>query len=111
MESIRRPLYFLLTGMAISAVLLLLSAGEAIKNEKSTAAARQAAYKEKPPIGWILREYDGHAALFRENADKPYQILDTEVWLLPEADRAALREGIYFQSEAELRALLEDWDE
>lgn len=111
MESIRRPLYILLTGMAISAVLLLVSAGEAVKHEKSTAVARQAAFQEKPSFGFILREYEGHLALFREGSEKPYKILETEVWLLPDEDRLAVQEGILVKTEAELRELLEDWDE
>lgn len=111
MESIRRPLYFLVTGMAISAVLLLVSAGEAVKHEKSAAVARQAAFQEKAPVGYILREYEGHLALFRGHVDKPFRILDTEVWLLPEEDRLAVQEGIFVETEAELRSLLEDWDE
>lgn len=111
MENIRRPLYLLLTGMIISAVILLISAGKAVRTEKSIAAARQAAYQERKPVGFVLKEYQGHLALYRENAPAPYCILDSEVWLLPEEDRLALEEGILVENEQALKALLEDWDE
>lgn len=104
-----RPLYVLLTAMTISAVLILVSAGKAIEHEKSAAAARQVVLRTQE-VGYILRESAGHLALFRENSPRPYLILDTEVWLLPEQDRLALADGIYLSTEAELQALLEDWD-
>lgn len=105
-----RPMWLLLTAMTISAVLVLVSAGKAVEHEKSAAIARQTTVRRTEEPGFVLREADGHLALFRENADRPYRILDTEVWLLPEEDRQALAEGIHVASEAELRVLLEDWD-
>lgn len=104
-----RPVWLLLTAMTISAVLVLVSAGKAVEHEKSAAIARQAVRKTEEP-GYVLREADGRLALFRENADRPYKILDTEVWLLSEEDRQALAAGIHVPDEQSLRALLEDFD-
>ena len=64
----------------------------------------------KDVVDRINQEYEGKAALFRENSQTPYQILDLEVWLLPEADREALKEGISAEDEETLRKILEDWD-
>lgn len=110
MEQIRKKMYFLLTGMTVSAVLLLTAAAETVKHEKSTAAVREASLRPQPSPGFVLKEYEGRMALYRENAPRPYRILDREVWLLPEEDRLALQEGILVATEQELRQLLEDWD-
>lgn len=105
-----RCMMLLLTAMTISAVLILVSAGKGVERRKSAAAARQAGMQERAPVGYVLREYEGHLALYRENGIRPYRVLDTEVWLLPEEDRAALENGILLETEQELRQLLEDWD-
>ncbi|MCR4645566.1 MAG: hypothetical protein K5695_09195 [Oscillospiraceae bacterium] len=104
-----RPYWMLLPVMAFSALIVCVSAGKNVEYEKSASVARQAVRKTEEP-GFVLRESEGHLALFREGAERPYQILDTEVWLLPEADRQALAEGIVVKDEAALRQLLEDMD-
>ena len=96
--------------MLICAVIVLVTAARLIVREKSTAAAREAAMQERPPIGYLLGEYDGHLALYRENSRRPYRILTAQVSLLPEADQAAVAQGIPAATEEELRALLEDFD-
>jgi len=110
MENTRIPIAVLLVSMTISAVLLVVSAGNAMRQQKEIQVEKAAALAEKEPVGFILKEYEGKAALFRENSERPYQILDLEVWLLPEADRIALEQGIFAQDEAELRKILEDWE-
>ncbi len=100
----------LLASMTISAVILVVSAGNAVRQHKETNIQKAAVLAEKEPIGYILKEYQGKAALFRENSEKPYQILDIEVYLLPDADRQALEAGIFAEDELVLRNLLEDWD-
>ncbi|MBR1528779.1 MAG: hypothetical protein IJ642_05710 [Oscillospiraceae bacterium] len=110
MENTRFHMGMLLVSMTISAVLLVVSAGNAMRQQKEIKVEKAAALAEKEPVGFVLKEYEGKAALFRENSERPYQILDLEVWLLPEADREALEQGIFAQDEAELRKLLEDWE-
>ena len=105
-----KQMAILLTAMTFSAVLLLVSAGKLIEREKSSAAAKEASLRERPPVGYVLREYQGHLALYREKATRPYRILDTETWLLSEEDKSALSEGIFLEDEQALRQLLEDWD-
>ncbi|MBQ8927469.1 MAG: hypothetical protein IJ055_04230 [Oscillospiraceae bacterium] len=106
----RSILWMLVTVMLICAVVVLVTAGRLIAREKSAAAAYEAAMQERPPIGYVLGEYEGHLALYRENAARPYHILTAQVALLPEADQAAVREGIPAATEEELRVLLEDFD-
>lgn len=100
----------LLSSMTISAVLLVVTAGNSVRHHKEAGVEKAAAMAEREPVGFILKAYNGKAALFRENSDKPYQILDIELYLLPEVDRELLEEGIPAENEAELRKILEDWD-
>lgn len=109
MQKVMRPFWMLLPVMAFSLLVVCVSTGKSVEYEKSAAIARQAVRKTEEP-GFVLREADGHLALFREGAEMPYKMLDTEVWLLPEEDRLALAEGIHVADEAALRQLLEDWD-
>lgn len=110
MEKTELKIGLLLMSMTVSAVLLVVSAGTVITSQKSARIEQAAALAEKEPIGFVLRTYEGKVALFRENSQKPYQILDIEVYLLPEADRQALEEGILAEDETELRKILEDWE-
>ena len=48
-------------------------------------------------------------AAFRGEQQKPYQVLQMPVQLLPEEDQGAIEAGIHVQTEQELRRLLEDF--
>ncbi len=100
----------LLTAMTISAVLILTTAGNTMRQEKSARVEQVAAATEPPPIGFVMKAYQGKIALFRENSEQPFQILDFETYLLPDADREALEQGIYADTQEELLSILEDWD-
>lgn len=110
MENTRVHIAMLMVSMTISAVLLVVSAGNAVKAHKEIQVEKAAALAEKEPVGFVLKEYEGKAALFRENSEKPYQILNLEIYLLPDADREALKQGIFAENEEELKTLLEDWE-
>lgn len=110
MENIRLQVGLLLTAMTISAVVILGSAGKSVEQQKSYAVEQASALAEKEPIGFILKAYQGKVALFRENSEKPYQILDIEVYLLPDVDRELLEQGILAETEEELKKFLEDWE-
>ena len=69
----------LLASMTLSAVILVVSAGNAARQHKEANIQKAALLAEKEPVGYLLKEYQGKAALFRENSEKPYQILDIEV--------------------------------
>ncbi len=101
---------FLVTiSLMISMLILLVNAGKQVVQQKSDAVAQLNAYRpDEPEPGFVLRAYDGHLALWREGADKPYRILRSELWLLSDADRLTLEEGITVATETELLRLLED---
>lgn len=112
MQNTYRQIILLLTAMTISAVIILLSAAKGVEQQKSSAMTKQASMAAHENTGYVLGEYNGRLALFREHSSKPYRILEMEVYLLPEADQESIRSGgIMVETEDELRQLLEDWDE
>ncbi len=112
MQNTYKQIILLLTAMTISAVIILLSAAKGVEQQKSSAMAKQASTAAHENTGYVLGEYNGRLALFREHSSKPYRILEMEVYLLPEADQESIRSGgITVSTEDELRQLLEDWDE
>ena len=62
-----------------------------------------------PQVDYVLGEYEGYLAVFRGEQQKPYQVLQMPVQLLPEEDQGAIEAGIHVQTEQELRRLLEDF--
>jgi hypothetical protein len=58
---------------------------------------------------YIVREHEGHIAVFQADATEPQIILETQVKFLPDYDRRQLREGIPVSSYEELTALIEDY--
>ncbi len=106
----RKHIYLLLTAMAISAFIIITAAARGIARERFRATQRDASRAAQQHLDFILKEYNGHLALFREHSEKPYRILELEVYLLSEEEQAAIAEGITAKSEEELEALLEDWD-
>ena len=61
-----------------------------------------------PLLGYYAREYRDKIGIFYVDGSL-YQVLDTYVKTLPEADRSLLREGIYLEDEKALRGLIEDY--
>lgn len=107
----RREIFMLLTAMTISAVIIMVSAGRGMQLQKSGTAAREASMAEKQHNGFVLGEFEGRLALYREHSDRPFQILDMEVYLLSEEDRQRIRDGgIMVESREELERMIEDWD-
>ena len=107
----RRQIFMLLTAMTISAVIIMISAAKGVQLQKSGAAARDASRAAQEHNGFVLGEFDGRLALYREQSQKPYRILDMELYLLSEEDQQRIRSGgIVVESEEELERLIEDWD-
>ncbi len=107
----RRQIFLLLTAMTISAVIIMVSAARGVQLQKSRATARDASRAAQEHIGFILGEFDGRLALYREHSAKPYRILDMEIYLLSEEDQQRIRSGgIMVESQEELDKLIEDWD-
>ena len=77
------------------------------KNIKRTLIAAQTALLCANSACFMLREYDGKIALFRENEQQPIAVYETPKALYP-ADEELLREGIRVKSEGEITRLIED---
>ena len=103
-------IFLLLVSLMLSAVIVMVPAAKGVALQKSNAIAELAANQPVPEPRFLLRTYEGHLALWREGAARPYRILQTELWLLSDADRQAVEAGIYVDTEAELNRLLEDLD-
>ena len=57
---------------------------------------------------YLLREEDGHVAVYRSGERSPERLTDIETPLLRRSDRAMLSRGIPAEDIAELLSLLED---
>ena len=59
--------------------------------------------------GYIVKAVSGKIAVEDISSGKIVRITDTRVSILPEKDRAQLKEGIVVKSKSELRSVLEDY--
>ncbi|GHU57333.1 hypothetical protein FACS1894132_14910 [Clostridia bacterium] len=119
-KRIRSIVVVLLTALTISAVIIIFTFIFA-KNDKAVgndqvadAVVISEVYETNlttvvtKPIGYVMREYEGVVAVFREGSDLPYQVLDYPMYLLSDDDKIAIEKGIYVETEAEIRRLIED---
>ncbi len=60
--------------------------------------------------GWTLKEHQGRIGIF-DTTGTLIQVIDTYVKTLPKADQSMLGEGIYADTEQELRSLIEDYSD
>ena len=61
------------------------------------------------PAGYLLRDYEGRLAIFREESNTPEMIFDVYTRLLPQADQERLTEGISAPDYETLTRLIEDY--
>lgn len=59
-------------------------------------------------VGWILKEHHGQIGIFQKDGTL-IGVIDTYIKTLPKADKRMLGEGIYADTEEELRSLIEDY--
>lgn len=59
---------------------------------------------------YIIREYEGDIALFKEGCDEPVAVYSIPAEGINAADRELLREGIRLQGLSDVTRLLEDLD-
>ena len=59
---------------------------------------------------FVIKEYDGRVALFREGDDEPAAVYSTPVTQINPADARLLRDGIRLRGMSEVSRLLEDLD-
>lgn len=98
---------FLSICLALTAALLL---GYVVKpQEKAVATAPRAVSEERSGTGYVLKEYKGRLAIFKDNSDIPFEVFDIFTSSLPQSDRELLKNGISAKSETELSKLVSDY--
>ncbi len=61
-------------------------------------------------FAYFLKEVDGRIGAFHTGESTPFYTLTVPPEILPETDRAELKEGIYIEDEARLRQIIEDFE-
>ena len=59
---------------------------------------------------YVVKEYQGHLAVFKNQETTPFLEYGTDVELLPEQDRNALKAGKTVHTMAEVEKIIEDYD-
>ncbi|MDR0919240.1 MAG: hypothetical protein LBM93_08335 [Oscillospiraceae bacterium] len=117
-NQIRGILTVFLVAIMVSAVIIIFTLVLGNENVQETETVADAAvisqvYQTEAtvitkPIGYVMKDYDGVVAIFRENSELPYQILDYPMYLLSDEDKMAVEEGITVETEQEMKRLIED---
>ncbi|MGN1481902.1 hypothetical protein [Porcipelethomonas sp.] len=103
----------LLSGMAISMLIIIITVANTVKGQKNRAEklAQESFITETQPaaIGYYLKEYNGELAVFRGESETPFKKLGVSVNVMSDYDRELLAEGIYAEDEKTLNILIEDY--
>jgi len=102
----------LLTGMAVSAIIIVVTVSSSINRQRIKAeqlAAVTTTQTTPLEIGYYLKEYEGELAIFRGESKTPYKRLGVSVNLMSEYDKNLLSNGIFARTQKELNALIEDY--
>lgn len=76
---------------------------------QNTAAAENMIFPEKGEQVYVLKEYKGLVAVFKEDGDVPVKITQTHVQTLPPYDAQRLEDGITVEGEENLQKILMDF--
>lgn len=106
-NDIRRILYTLLISATVSGTIAICSFGRSIHHQRTEAKVSAAEESVTEPL-YRVCGYEGKIAVFRRNLETPYKLLDADLNMLSDYDRAELAEGIAFETDAELRRYIED---
>ena len=58
---------------------------------------------------YIIKQYNGKVAVFKEGSNTPNQVFDVFVDTLPQVDAQALQSGILVTGDEDLKRLIEDY--
>lgn len=108
----KAALTVILMGMAISVVIVIVTVSSSIKKQRIRAEnmAVQTETETKPiEIGYYLKAYEGEIAVFRGASETPFKKLGVSMAFMSDQDKILLTDGIFVQSERELKALIEDY--
>lgn len=78
-------------------------------NEKAAVTPQSAVSEVRSEKSYVLKEYKGKLAVFKENSDIPLEVFDIFTSALPESDRELLKNGITAKSDSELKKLIADY--
>lgn len=95
--------------LTAAAVIGLYSFSGFFEEEKAFSEESEVSVSEKEPEKMLLGVFEGKLALFIGESPYPNKVYDFFVRNLPEEDRKILSAGMEISSEAELRAILEDY--
>ena len=60
-------------------------------------------------VEYVLKDYNGHIAVFYSNKDTPYEEFDIPTDTFSEYDKNMLKQGIKADTQEEIRQLIEDY--
>ncbi len=107
-NAIRKRVFLtLFAGLAASGTIMLCAMGNANRTRRTEAKVAAVGTEAALPA-YTVREYCGRAAVYIGGRSEPYRYIDADLGLMPEFDREQLREGIDFQTEAELKRYIQD---
>ena len=107
-RNMNRKIFFtIFASVATAGVLVICTLAQSVRNTKiQTKFAVNVPEVTQPEC--IVREYNGKIGVFRGESDTPYKIIDYNVNLLSDYDRAIISDGIVMESDEELRKFIED---
>lgn len=103
----KRVFFTLLTAATVSGFIVICTLGQSVHRQKVAAKISVSLPEEGQPQRTV-REYNGRIGVFMGESSTPYRIIDYDVSLLSEFDRAALGQGIIMESDYELARFIED---
>lgn len=103
----RRSFFTLLTALTVSGFIVICTLGQSVHRQRVSAKLSEAVPELIQPE-CVVREYNGRIGIFRGGSDTPARVIDYDVSLLSDFDRAQLMKGLVIETEGELRQLIED---
>ena len=79
-------------------------------NTVSSQESSSSAASSQTAVCFIVKEYNGHIGVYRSSESKPFREYNTDVQILPKADRIALEHGKTVHTMAEVEKIVEDYD-
>ena len=108
----RNTFLMILTAFAISIFITIMGFANSLKGER-TRAAENTSESSLPQLtvsaGYCLKAYDGGLAVFRGSSKTPYKKIEFDLLTMTQEDKQLLEEGIYVNTEEEIRKLIEDY--
>lgn len=101
----------ILGAIAVGASCVLLASFFTMRTAESVVQQPSADISENRDYLYCMKEQNGKIVVFEKGNDQPIKTLETDPSVLPDHDRQLLKEGIYLNSDQELRKLLEDYDD